>query len=155
MKQINFKDLETLKAEISEEFGPWGPEIEVTQERINMFANATEDYQWIHVDVERAKRESPFRGPVAHGFLTLSLIPALKPPANFEITGYNLMINYGGEYRFMSPVPAGSRVHARARLASVETLKGGKRVIITTAVEVAVVGSEKPALVANIKVLFS
>ncbi|MGH7906466.1 MAG: MaoC/PaaZ C-terminal domain-containing protein, partial [Candidatus Binataceae bacterium] len=77
MESIRFDDVEKLKTKINQEFGPWSKAIEISQERINQFADVTEDHQWIHVDVERARRESPFKGPVAHGFLTLSLMPAL------------------------------------------------------------------------------
>ena len=111
MEEIQFDDIEALKGRISEEFGPWGPEVEVTQEMINQFADVTGDHQWIHVDVERAKRDSPFGGPIAHGFLTLSLLPGfLRPAATFAIVGFGNATNYGADkLRFISPVPAGRR----------------------------------------------
>ncbi len=153
MNQVNVRDVEALRALVTPEFGPWGIEEEVTQERINHFADVTCDHQWIHVDVERAKAESPFGGTIAHGFLVMSLLPALMPPSGFELTGHIMAVNYGGgEYRFVSPVPAGSRVHARTRLAGVEDK--GKGILLTQAVEVAVVGSEKPALAGSVKVLY-
>lgn len=156
MKQVDFRDLAALQAEMNNEtFGPWGPEIRVTQRRINMFADATEDHQWIHVDVKRAKRESPFKGTIAHGFLLVSLLPALMPSPCFELTGYKRVINYGGEYKFMRPVRAESVIHARMRLANAEIMLGDKRTILTYAVEVAVVSSEKLALAARLRVIYT
>ena len=85
---------------------------------MNQFADATGDHQWIHVDPERAKKESPFGGPIAHGYLTLSLLPMLMPQI-VEITGFRMGVNYGTEkVRFPSPVPVGSRVRAGATLDS-------------------------------------
>lgn len=74
METIRFDDVEKLRSKVSQEFSDWSEPIEVTQNKINQFAEVTGDHQWIHIDIERAKRESPFKGPVAHGFLTLSLI---------------------------------------------------------------------------------
>ena len=121
MQQIRFDDIATLQTQASEDFWPWGPEVEVTQDMINKFADLTGDHQWIHVDVERAKKESPFGAPIAHGFLTLSMIPVLRPAATFQITGYGNATNYGSDkLRFVSPVTAGSKVHARSRLIAAE-----------------------------------
>ncbi|QET02293.1 MULTISPECIES: MaoC family dehydratase [Cupriavidus] len=96
--------------------------IEITQQQVNLFADATGDHQWIHVDVERAKRESPFGAPVAHGFLTLSLLPQFMANAlRFENT--KVAVNYGlNRVRFTSPVPVGSRLRARIGLQKVERL---------------------------------
>ena len=117
MSEIRFDDLSALKAMIGTEFGPWSKQIEVTQEMINRFADVTGDHQWIHIDVERAKRESPFGGPVAHGFLTLSLLPQLGNDLGFQIVGNRAGINYGAnKLRFVSPVPSGAKVHAHSRL---------------------------------------
>src|SRR3954464_1966513 len=86
----------------------------VTQEQVDRFADATGDHQWIHVDPERAAKESPFGGPVAHGFLTLSLLPMLLPQL-LETTGFRMGVNYGTEkVRFPSPVPVGARIRAGA-----------------------------------------
>ena len=99
--------------------------VEITQEQVNQFADATGDHQWIHVDPERAKKESPFGGPIAHGYLTLSLIPSLMPQI-IEITGFRMGVNYGTEkVRFPSPVPVGSRVRAGATLDSADPIDGG------------------------------
>jgi len=119
----------------------------VTQERIDVFADATEDYQWIHVDRERAVKESPYGTTVAHGFLTLSLLPYLMGQA-VEIQGMPLGINYGlNRVRFSGPVPVGSRVRARFRLAAVENIAKGVQTTWNVTVERE--GESKPVLVAE------
>ena len=154
MKEIRFDDIEALRAEVSDEFGPWGSELEVTQEMIHQFAELTGDRQWIHVDVERAKRESPFGAPVAHGFLTLSLLPALGGRASFRLVGFGNATNYGSDkLRFLSPVPAGSKIHARSRLVSVDATPKGTRVASEIAVHV-VGNDERPALVYSSIILY-
>jgi hypothetical protein len=155
MQKIRFDDIETLKSFISEEFGPWGQPIEITQKTINDFADVTGDHQWIHIDVERCKKESPFKTTIAHGFLTLSLLPKLSGSAadGYAVTGYGNATNYGAEsLRFLSPVPAGSKVHARRRLKGVEATPKGTK--ITSQVAIHVVGSEKPALLVDSIVLY-
>ncbi len=98
---------------------------EVGQHRVNLFADATEDRQWIHVDPERCARESPFGAPVAHGFLTLSLLPAMLESA-LAIQGMRMGLNYGlNRVRFPAPLPAGSRVRGRWLLAACEAIEGG------------------------------
>ncbi|AJW45663.1 MULTISPECIES: MaoC family dehydratase [Ralstonia] len=95
---------------------------EITQHQVNLFAEATGDHQWIHVDVERAKRESPFGAPVAHGFLTLSLLPMLMEKA-LKMSDVKMGVNYGlNRVRFTAPVPVGSRVRARVKLLEMELL---------------------------------
>jgi len=121
----------------------------VDQERIAQFAACTGDRQWIHVDVERARRESPYGGTVAHGFLTLAAIA----PAAFEVwiepAGFHQAFNYGIErVRFISPVKAGARIRSRIRLVDVAA-KGADRLLITTENTVEIEGEEKPALVAT------
>ena len=119
----------------------------VTQERIDGFADATEDHQWIHVDRERAGRESPYGTTVAHGFLSLSLLPYLLGQA-IEIQGTRLGINYGlNRVRFTGPVPAGSRVRARFGLAAVEDIAEGVQTTWNVTVERE--GETKPVLVAE------
>lgn len=153
MDEIRFDDIEKLRAQVGEAFGPWGPELEVSQEMINRFADLTGDHQWIHVDVDRCRRESPFKQPIAHGFLTLSLIPRLRAQTGFRITGYGNVTNYGADkLRFTAPVPAGARIHARSRLAAVEAKPAGTQ--LTTEVAVHVVGQERPALVYVMLVLY-
>jgi acyl dehydratase len=120
----------------------------VDQARIDQFADATDDHQWIHVDPERAKAESPFGGPIAHGYLTLSLLPMLLPQI-VEITGFRMGVNYGTEkVRFPSPVPVGSRVRAGATLASATPFEGGIAMNMDVTVEVE--GASKPAMVATV-----
>src|SRR5215469_5496204 len=129
MEQIKFNDIERLKAKISDEFGTWSEQVEITQDMINRFADVTGDHQWIHVDIERAKRESPFGGPVAHGFLTLSLLPRLATSPGYQVVGAKAFINYGAnKLRFVAPVLAGSKVHAHSRLRAVEAKGPGVQV---------------------------
>ena len=123
--------------------------LEITQERVNTFADATGDHQWIHVDPERAKAESPFGGPIAHGYLTLSLGPALMPSI-MTVTGMKMGVNYGaGKIRFPSPVPVGSRLRLGAKLDSLEDLpNNGAQVTMTFTFEVE--DAPKPSCVAEI-----
>ena len=108
MTAIAFDDIDAINAQASEEYGEWGNELVVTQEMINQFADLTGDHQWIHVDVERCEKESPFGGPIAHGFLTLSLMPSLiSMPV--QLTGMKNVVNFGsGGLQFRRPVPAGA-----------------------------------------------
>jgi hypothetical protein len=153
MKEIRFDDIAGLNALVGQDFGPWGKEVHVTQEMIDRFADLTGDRQWIHVDVERCKRESPFGGPIAHGFLTLSLLPAMQGEANHRIVGYGNATNYGAEsLRFLTPVPAGARVRAHARVKSVEARPRGT--LVASEIAVHVVGQERPALLYNRLVLY-
>ena len=153
MDPIAFDDVDALNAAASDEFGEWSREIEVSQDLINQFAELTGDHQWIHVDVERAKKESPFGAPIAHGFLTLSLLPRLASGGTFRLTGQGSAINYGAEsLRFLAPVPSGSQVHARNRVVRAEAKSGGT--LLTSEIEVRVVGAEKPALLYRMQVLY-
>ena len=121
--------------------------LEVSQERINQFAESTEDRQWIHVDPERAARESPFKETIAHGFLTLSLLSELGKRA-MSVGGVRMGINYGlNRVRFVSPVPAGSRIRARFTLALVDDIRGGVQGTWNVTVERE--GSQKPCCVAE------
>jgi acyl dehydratase len=121
--------------------------LEVTQERINLFAEATGDRQWIHTDPERAARESPFGQAIAHGFLTLSLLSELGRTA-MSVGGVRMGINYGlNRVRFVAPVPAGSRVRGRFKLAALEEIKGG--VQATWEVTVEREGGSKPCCAAE------
>jgi len=153
MKEIRFDDIDALKKEIRDEYGPWSKEVEITQKMINAFADLTGDHQWIHVDVERCKKESPFGGPIAHGFLTLSLLPTMGGQSEFLVTGFGNATNYGADsLRFLSPVPAGSKVHARSRICGVEARPKGT--LVTTEIAVHVVGSDRPALIYRMLVLY-
>jgi len=120
----------------------------VTQERIQQFADATLDHQWIHVDAERARRESPFKAPIAHGFLTLSLLPHFMHQAMEIKHGVRLGVNYGlNRVRFVSPVRAGSNIRARILLQSLKDVKDGMEALFNATVEVE--GGEKPCCVAE------
>ena len=141
-----FSTFEEIEAAAGEEIGAsdW---VEITQERVDEFAKATDDFQWIHVDQERAKR-SPFGGTIAHGFLTLSILSHLSE-STFSFSDRRMGVNYGlNRVRFTSPVPAGSRVRARFKLAKFEPIEGnGVQVTWNTVVEIE--GKDKPALVAE------
>jgi acyl dehydratase len=142
LKPASIRDLESR---VGEEIGvsPW---LEVTQARIDTFAKAIDDFQWIHVDRERAKR-SPFGGTIAHGFLTLSLLSHLAE-STFAFSDRKMGVNYGlNRVRFTAPVPSGSRVRARFTLGKYEKLDGGVQVTWNTVVERE--GEEKPVLIAE------
>lgn len=125
----------------------------IDQARINRFADATDDHQWIHVDVERAQRESPLGGPVAHGFLTLSLLPAMMQSI-FTVEGVTTRINYGlNTVRFIAPVAAGAHVRARVTLESVEP-RGAHRYLVRNGVTIELQASDKPACVAQALTLY-
>jgi acyl dehydratase len=141
--------IEGVKSLVGQEVGPtdW---VEITQDMVNLFADATGDHQWIHVDVERAKKESPFGGPIAHGYLTLSLIPRFLPQLT-QFTGFGMGVNYGTEkVRFPSPVPVGAKLRAKTRFDEVTDIKGGVQIQQTVTFETE--GGAKPACVATIVV---
>lgn len=120
--------------------------LEITQERVNQFADATDDHQWIHVDVERAKK-GPFGGPIAHGYLTLSLVSMFLPQI-VEVRGISMGINYGTEkVRFPAPVPVGARIRAGGELVAVEEIKNAVQAIVRVTIEVE--GKDKPACVVD------
>lgn len=145
MNELRFDDLPGLEAAITDEFGPWGPEIEVTMEMIETFADLSGDHQWIHVDVDRAKRESPFGQVIAHGFLTMILFPRLEVP-RVPISGHGSAVNYGIErLRFLAPVPVGARLRGRSRLAG--ATGRGHGTLVTTEMEARAVDSDKPAII--------
>ena len=120
---------------------------EVTQEHVNLFADATGDHQWIHVDPERATRESPFGGPIAHGYLTLSL---LVPLFGGVLQGSDTVmgVNYGlNKVRFPSPVPVGAKVRLTATLSGIEDIAGGKQLTFSCVIERE--GGDKPVCIAE------
>lgn len=121
--------------------------VEITQERVGMFAEATGDHQWIHLDVERSRKESPYGGTVAHGFLTLSLLPMLMQKA-IAMPNARMSVNYGlNKVRFPAPVPVGSRVRGRVTLLSVEDIPGGVQIVWQVTLECE--GGDKPVCVAE------
>jgi acyl dehydratase len=120
---------------------------EVTQEHVNQFADATGDHQWIHVDVERATAESPFGGPIAHGYLTLSLLATLSAQV-LVVTDTAMGVNYGlNKVRFPSPVPVGSKVRLTATLKDVQEFPGGLQLTLAAVIERE--GGEKPVCIAE------
>jgi acyl dehydratase len=138
--------IDDLRALAGQELGTsdW---LEITQEQVDLFAQATGDHQWIHVDPERATN-SPFGGTIAHGYLTISLAPVLLRQI-VDVQGVTMALNYGiDKLRFPSPVPVGSKVRMSARLASVEDVAGG--VQATTTVTIEIDGQAKPGCVADV-----
>jgi acyl dehydratase len=144
-----FTTVDQLTEAVGEDLGTteW---LEVTQERVDAFADATGDHQWIHVDVDRAK-EGPFGGTIAHGYLTLSLIPQFSPQL-FELDTPGAKLNYGvNKVRFPNPVKVGSRIRATAQILDVGDVPAGKQMVTKYVVEID--GEDKPACVAETVVL--
>ncbi len=136
--------LDELRAAVGRNLGTsdW---LEITQDRVDTFADATGDHQWIHVDVERATSESPFGGPIAHGYLTLSLTNQFLPEV-VEVTGISSGVNYGvDKVRFPTPVPVGGRVRGHVHLESAAEVAGGVQTTMVITVELD--GAAKPACV--------
>lgn len=126
--------------------------LQVDQDRINQFADATLDHQWIHVDVERAKRESPYKSTIAHGYLTLSLLPHLWGQI-IEVNHLKMMVNYGmDKMRFGVPVITGSRIRLNAKLDKIENLRGICKAYIGFKIEIE--GQRKPALQGEAQFLY-
>lgn len=139
-----FSTPDELLTAVGEELGSseW---LEVDQERVNVFADATDDHQWIHVDQEKAK-VGPFGGTIAHGFLTLSLLPVLLRQV-YRVDGARMVVNYGlNKVRFPAPVPVGSRLRATSTLTDAKPVEGGVQAEVTTTIEID--GGAKPACVA-------
>jgi acyl dehydratase len=148
------KSIDDAQSLIGEELGvsEW---LEIDQKRIDDFADVTGDHQWIHVDVERAKAESPYRTPIAHGFLTLSLVPALSKD-NFRVENAKLAINYGlNKVRFLAAVPVDSRVRVRSELADAAKVDDNTA-NLTVRHTIEIDGVDKPAAVAEmiVRVIF-
>jgi acyl dehydratase len=139
-----FEHLDELRAAVGTHLG-WTEWLAITQDRVDLFADATGDHQWIHVDVERARAESPFGGPIAHGYLTLALSNLFLPQL-IAVPAASAGVNYGtGKVRFPAPVPVGARVRGGAEITAVEEIPGGLQSTITITIEVE--GSAKPACV--------
>ena len=148
MQDRKLISIDDIPAAVGQEVGVSGWRT-VTQEMINAFAEATDDHQWIHLDAERAARETPFGGTIAHGFLTLSLLSTLAYAALPEIEGATMGMNYGFEQiRFTAPVKTGARVRAVFKLIDAQIRKSG-RVLSTYEVKLEVENTVKPALTAN------
>ena len=146
MAPRHIESIEALKGLIGEHLG-YSEYMDVSQERVNKFAEATGDFQWIHIDVEKANA-GPFGGPIAHGYLTLSLGPVLLPQA-FTVGGIAMGVNYGAnKVRFMSPVPVGAQLRAGAKLMNVDEIAGGAQVTLEIVFECE--GAAKPSCVAEV-----
>ncbi len=146
MKATRFSGIDDAKSRIGQEIGisDW---LLIEQARVNGFADVTGDQQWIHVDVERAGRESPFGGPIAHGYLTLSLLAKFAGEC-IAVDGIKLAVNYGlNRVRFASPVKVGSRVRARFTLVAVEDIAGGAQILWQATIDIE--GNDKPACIAE------
>jgi len=147
MAKIILDGIQAFNDYVGQELGvsDW---VQVTQDKIQKFADATGDHQWIHVDVARAKKESPFGGPIAHGYLTLSLISGLLFGL-YEVKNTKLVINYGlNKVRFPAPVPVGKKVRARASVTEVKDIEGGVEVELAVTIEIE--GGTKPACAAAV-----
>lgn len=148
MTEIHYRDQDALSALICDEFGQWSNTVLVDQEMINQYAKLSGDTMWLHVDVERCVKESPFGGTIAHGFLILSLITrmAAGPGPVSRISGFGHMMNYGSDkLRFLGAVPVDSEIHSRSRVKAIDVGEKKTRVVLETHVHV--VGSEAPALI--------
>ena len=138
--EIAYDDLEGLRGTITEEWSDWGPEYEMTQEKVNQFADLTGDPQRIPVDVERATA-GPFGTPIPLGFFSLSLLPTLNRTGRVRITGQQNVVNYGADgLRLLAPVPVGSTLHARNRITDVREHRKGT--LVATQVAIHVVGND-------------
>lgn len=148
MTTIAFNDQEAMNTLVCEEFGDWSSSFVVDQELINQFAELSGDHQWIHVDEERAAKESPFGTTIAHGFLTLVCMSRFDSGENIleSVTGFKFMTNYGSnKLRFLDPVPVNSEIHMRSRVKSIEVSEKGTK--MTLEQNVNVVGNERPSLI--------
>lgn len=140
-----FNDLNEFAAAQGSQLGPteW---MEISQDRVNLFADATDDHQWIHIDPQRAA-DGPFGGTIAHGLLTLSLLPHFSHQL-YRVDGITLAVNYGyNKVRFITPVKVGARIRARGEVTAINKLEGAVQATTTLTVEIE--GSEKPAAVAE------
>jgi acyl dehydratase len=145
-------DIETFRQCAGRELEPsaW---MEITQDRINQFADATDDHQFIHVDPEQAAK-TPFGGTIAHGFLTLSMMVTLNSDTALYPEGMTMAVNYGSnKVRFMAPVPVGSRIRSTQKIVKVDE-KGNSTFLVTTAVSIEIEGSPKPAMMAEVLTLY-
>jgi acyl dehydratase len=151
--RIDYRDIDALQAAFDPEFGDWSNAITVDQAMIDDFARLSGDDYWLHTDPERAAKESPFGGTIAHGMLVQSLIGRLSMPMPFEVTGYRNMVNYGSErLRFPAPVPAGSPIHARSRFTRVRAVPAGTLMMLE--VHIHIVGSDRPSVTNSVLILY-
>lgn len=146
---IHFKDASALQSLVSEKFGEWSNTVLIDQNLINQYAELSGDKMWLHVDVERCKKESPFGSTIAHGFLLLSLLSKMQslPDVTTLVEGYSHMMNYGSDkLRFLGAVPVNNKIHARSRIKAIEV--GDKKTKVTCETHVHQVGNDAtPALI--------
>lgn len=153
MNEVRFDDIAALEALRAQGFSGWSESLPVTQPMIQAFADITDDHQWIHTDPERAQRESPFGGAIAHGFLTLAMATTVNRASGARVVGHRSALNYGLDgVRFLSPVPAGNHVQGRARIDAIEAKANGT--LLTKQLEVRVEESGKLAVVLKWKLLY-
>ena len=153
VRQVALDDEAALQALVSDEFSPWSNQVVVDQGLIDSFALLSGDDYWIHTDPERARKHSPFGGTIAHGALVQILQSRMKLNLGYEITGFTKMVNYGSDrLRFPAPVPAGSTIHARARVKRVERVKSGTQ--LTLELNTHVLGSERPSVINELVILY-
>jgi acyl dehydratase len=155
MGEINYKDQAALASLVSDDFGSWSHPVTVDQDMIDQYAQLSGDHMWLHVDVERCAKESPFGGTIAHGFLTLSLLPKMQggPSPLANITGFSHMMNYGSDkLRFVGVVPVDSAIHSRGRIKAIEVSETKTKVILETHVHV--VGADTPSLVYELMMVY-
>lgn len=153
VRQVALDDEAALQALVSDEFSAWSNQVVVDQGLIDSFAQLSGDGYWIHTDPERARKHSPFGGTIAHGALVQILQSRMKLNLGYEITGFTNMVNYGSDrLRFPAPVPAGSTIHARARVKRVERVKSGTQ--LTLELNTHVLGSERPSVINELVILY-
>ncbi|MCB1687032.1 MAG: MaoC family dehydratase [Halioglobus sp.] len=154
MEKYEYTDIEALQGLVSDTFGQWSAPVEITQELVNQFAELTGDDYWIHTDPEKAKTDSPFGTTIAHGFLTLVLMPKMRGTPSYEVTGYNNILNYGSDkLRFTGPVPVGSSVRSRSRVKEVTATPKGTRMILEQHIHV-VGQDERPVLIYELIMIY-
>ncbi len=153
VRRIALDDEAALQALVSDTFSPWSNQIVVDQGLIDAFALLSGDDYWIHTDPERARKQSPFGGTIAHGALVQILQSRMQLNLDYEITGFSNMVNYGSDrLRFPAPVPAGSIIHSRARVKRVERVKSGTQ--LTLELNTHVLGSERPSVINELVILY-
>jgi acyl dehydratase len=154
LKQYAYNDVDAMQELVSEDFGPWSKQVEITQELIDQFADLTGDDYWIHTDPEKAKTDSPFGTTIAHGFLTLVLMPKMQGEPAYELTGYNNILNYGSDkLRFTGPVPVGSALHCRSRVKEVTATPKGTKMVLEQHIHV-VGQDERPVLIYELIMIY-